>query len=85
MHYPDTTLGTYSPNSPNLQKTGSSTDTIDLTTNDVCFSGPCADDYVMTPGNCPGNGVSTIVLTPSQFCYPDISFFPGPSVTAPPP
>ena len=60
--FPITTLGTYStPEFPLiLWNNGSSTDTIDLTTDDVSISGPGANDFVITPGNCPGNGVSTI-------------------------
>ncbi len=74
-----TTLGTYStsPSPPTLENQGVSIDTIDLGTNDVSFSGPGADDFVMVPGNCPGNGVSTIVLNPGQSCSPEIDFFPG--------
>ena len=77
--FPDTTLGTFSTTGQPtlLSYSGSSTDTIDLTTNDVSFTGPGADDYVITPGNCPGNGVSTIVLAPDGFCTPEIDFFPG--------
>jgi hypothetical protein len=60
-----------------LQNLGTSTDTIDVTTNDVSFSGPGADDYLLSPGNCPGDGVTTIVLTQDQVCNPEIDFFPG--------
>ena len=79
FQFPDTTLGTYSTpyNKPVISNNGSSTDTIDLITNDVSFSGRGADDYVITTGNCPGDGVSTIVLTSGQSCEPDILFLPG--------
>jgi hypothetical protein len=76
--FPDTTLGTYSPsaNPSVLSNPGTTTDTIDLNTG-LSFSGPGADDYVMTPGNCNGDGVSTIVLQSGQSCTPVIDFYPG--------
>ncbi len=79
VQFHDTTLGTYStPNTePIISYSGVSTDIIDLTTNAVSFTGRGADDYGMTPGNCPGDGVSTIVLTSGQSCEPDVLFLPG--------
>jgi hypothetical protein len=74
--FPDTTLGTYSTNTSAVLFNENTTDTIDLTT-DVSFSGPGADDYVISPGNCPGNGVSTIVLQLAQECNPEVDFYPG--------
>jgi hypothetical protein len=77
MSFPDTTLGTYSTSaSPSVLSNSDSTDTIDLNT-DVSFSGPGAADYLPLPGNCPGDGVSTIVLQSGQSCTPVIEFFPG--------
>ena len=78
INFEATTLGTYSQAEgvSNLTNTGSITDTIDLTT-DVSFTGPGADDYLVTPGNCPGNGVSTIVLPPNDNCNIDVDFYPG--------
>jgi hypothetical protein len=74
--FPDTTLGTYSTVSSAVLFNENSTDTIDLNT-DVSFSGPGADDYVIAPGNCPGDGVSTIVLQTAQACNPEVDFYPG--------
>jgi hypothetical protein len=76
--FPDTTLGTYSPatNPSLLSNSGSSTDTINVNT-DISFTGPGADDYVVTPGNCNGDGVSTIVLDAGQSCTPVVDFYPG--------
>ncbi len=75
--FPDTTLGTYSPSAnPSVLSNSGPTDTIDLNT-DVSFSGPGADDYIITPGNCSGDGVSTIVLQSGQSCTPVINFYPG--------
>jgi hypothetical protein len=74
--FPDTTLGTYSTNTSAVLFNENTTDTIDLNT-DVSFSGPGADDYVISPGNCPGNGVSTIVLQIAQACNPEVDFYPG--------
>ena len=75
--FPDTTLGTYSPSTdPAVLSNSGSTDTIDLNT-DVSFTGPGADDYVIMPGNCSGDGVSTIVLQTGQSCTPVIDFYPG--------
>ncbi len=76
-NFPDTTLGTYSPSAnPSVLSNSGPTDTIDLNT-DVSFSGPGSDDYVMTPGNCSGDGVSTIVLQSGQSCTPEVDFYPG--------
>jgi hypothetical protein len=76
VDFPDTTLGTYSTVSSAVLFNENTTDTIDLNT-DVSFSGPGADDYVITPGNCPGDGVSTIVLQIAQACNPVVDFYPG--------
>src|ERR1700677_2304679 len=77
QNFPDTTLGTFSSSiNPAVLSNSGSTDTIDLNT-DVTYSGPGADDYLITPGNCAGDGVSTIVLQSGQSCTPDIAFFPG--------
>jgi TM2 domain-containing membrane protein YozV len=76
-NFPDTTLGTYSPSAnPSVLSNSGAADTIDLNT-DVSFSGPGADDYVITPGNCSGDGVSTIVLQSGQSCTPEVNFYPG--------
>jgi hypothetical protein len=78
--FPDTTLGTFSrvgaPSGPYLLNNTQTTDTINPET-DVSFSGPGADDYVITAGQCAPEGVFVIVLTPGLFCFPDISFLPG--------
>jgi hypothetical protein len=78
VQFSPTTLGTFSTSiSPvTLDNDISSQTTIDLTS-DVSISGPGANDYVMTPGNCPGDGVSTIVLAAFQSCNPEIDFYPG--------
>ena len=62
---------------------GLSTDTIDLTTG-VTFTGPGANDYAITPGNCPGDGVNTVVLPafygeppPPPRCDMYVYFYPG--------
>jgi hypothetical protein len=77
--FPDTTLGTYSISASPSVLTNDSTDTVDTidTTNDVYFSGPGADDYLITPGNCDGDGATTIVLQPGESCTPEIDFYPG--------
>ena len=79
LNFGDTTLGTYSgPDTFNLQNNGSSTDTIDLSTDDLTLSGSGADDYVAFPSpGCPGNGVSTVILTPGSSCTMNVDFFPG--------
>jgi len=79
VQFAPTTLGTFStPINPVTLDNGiASTTTIDLTSNDVSISGPGADDYLIKPGNCPGNGVSIIVLAPFQSCDPEIDFYPG--------
>ena len=58
--FAETTLGDYAGPQTFILETSSPTgDTIDLLTNDLTFSGPGADDYVILPGSdCPGNGVS---------------------------
>jgi hypothetical protein len=78
LSFPDTTLGTFAPSSnPSvLSNPGSTEDTVDLN-NDVSFSGAGADDYLITPGDCSGDGLSTIVLQPGQSCTPEIDFLPG--------
>jgi hypothetical protein len=84
VQFPPTTLGTYStPIFPVPQKAmilgndSGSIDTIDLLSNDLTFSGPGANDYVLLPGNCPGNGRTTIVLPGFAVCNPVLEFFPG--------
>ena len=73
-----TTLGTFTAGSFVLTNASTSTDSIDLSTDDLTFSGPGADDYVVTPSSgCPGDGVSTVVLNPGAACTMDVSFFPG--------
>jgi hypothetical protein len=75
--FPDTTLGTFAPsNTPSVLSNSGSPDTIDLN-DDVSFSGPGADDYLITPGDCTGDGVSTIVLQSGESCTPEIDFLPG--------
>src|SRR5580658_8014638 len=69
--FPGTTLGTFSTVSSAVLFNENSTDTIDLNT-DVSFFGPGADDYVLSPGNCPGDGVSMIVLQTAQACNPEV-------------
>jgi len=78
LSFGDTTLGTYAgPDTFALFNEGSSTDTIDLTTG-MSFSGPGADDYLVTPSpGCTGDGVNTVILAPSSGCTMDVSFFPG--------
>jgi hypothetical protein len=80
LQFQDTTLGTYTTmgafSGVYLLNNTQTPDTIDLT-NDVTFSGSGANDYVITAGQCAPAGVTTFVLTPGLFCYPDISFFPG--------
>jgi hypothetical protein len=77
QNFPDTTLGTFSPSTnPTVLSNSGSTDTIDLDT-DVSFSGPGADDYVITPGDCGGDGESTIILQSGESCTPEIDFLPG--------
>ncbi|MGO8825743.1 MAG: hypothetical protein ACLQU9_10965 [Acidimicrobiales bacterium] len=77
--FAETTLGDYAGPQTFILETSSPTgDTIDLLTNDLTFSGPGADDYVILPGSdCPGNGVSTVVLGPGGSCTMDVYFFPG--------
>ncbi len=73
-----TTLGTFTTDTFFLTNVGTSTDSIDLATNDLTVSGPSADDYVVTPSSsCPGNGVTTVVLNPGASCTMNVSFFPG--------
>ena len=93
VSFGDTTLGTSAgpivgdnsgPGTVTLQlNPGRSTDTIDLSTG-VSFTGAGADDYVVTPGNCPGNGVNTVVLPafydlppPPPSCTLYVYFYPG--------
>ena len=78
LSFEDTTLGTFTSDTFVLTNAGNSTDTIDLSSNDLTFSGPGADDYVVTPApGCPGDGVSTVILTPGAACTMDVNFFPG--------
>ena len=78
LSFGDTTLGTNVSDTFVLTNAGSSTDTIDLSTNDLTFSGPGADDYLVTPSSgCPGDGVTTVILTSGAACTMDVSFFPG--------
>jgi hypothetical protein len=73
------TLGTIGgPINLQIQNQGPNTDTIDLTNpSDLSFSGTGADDYVITPGNCPGNGTTTVVLTSGFACNLHAFFLPG--------
>ncbi len=79
LSFPATTLGTYS--LPlglfTLTNTAPGTDTIDLASNELGFSGPGSDDYLVLTGDCPGNGVDIIVLTQNTSCQPEIRFLPG--------
>jgi hypothetical protein len=79
IQFSPTTLGTFSTsiNPVTLDNDISSTTTIDLLGNDVSITGTGADDYVITPGNCPGDGATTIVLAAFQSCQPAIAFYPG--------
>ncbi len=79
LSFGDTTLGTSTgPDTFSLQNDASSTDTVDLLTNDLSFSGPGANDYVVTPSSdCSGNGVSTIVLAAGAACTVEVYFYPG--------
>ena len=79
LSFGETTLGTYAgPDTFSLQNDGSSTDTVDLFTNDLSLAGPGADDYVVTPSSdCPGNGVNTIVLAAGAACTMNVTFYPG--------
>jgi hypothetical protein len=89
LAFPDTPLGTYTtlggPLPDGTPADGlyflnrgqtQQTDDIDLTS-DVTFSGPGADDYVISPGSCGSASATVLVIVPGDFCYPDISFFPG--------
>ena len=78
LSFGDTTLGTFSAGTFVLTNSGSSTDSIDLFSNDLTLSGPGADDYVVTPASgCPGDGVSIVVLALGAACTLDVDFFPG--------
>ena len=78
LSFGDTTLGTFSAGTFILTNSGSSTDSIDLSSNDLTFSGPGADDYVVTPApGCPGDGVSIVILASGAACTMDVDFFPG--------
>ena len=78
LDFGEATLGTFVSDTFVLTNAGNSTDTIDLSTNDLTFSGPGADDYVVTPApGCPGDGVSTVILASGANCTMDVSFFPG--------
>jgi hypothetical protein len=79
LGFETTTLGTYSgPAIFSLQNTGAPDETIDLTSGDLSFSGPGADDYVVVPTpQCPGNGVNIIELGNNEGCFLDVYFFPG--------
>jgi hypothetical protein len=78
LSFGDTTLGTFTPDTFVVTNVGASTDTIDLSSNDLSFTGPGADDYLVTPsGNCPGDGVSTVVLNSGGACTLNVSFYPG--------
>ena len=79
LSFGDTTLGTYvGPDTFSLQNDGSSTDTVDLFTNDLSLSGPGVYDYQVTPSpGCPGNGVNTVVLTAGASCTMNVYFYPG--------
>ncbi len=79
LSFGDTTLGTYAgPDTFSLQNDGSSTDTVDLLTDDLSLSGPGANDYVVTPSSdCPGDGVNTVILTAGAACTMNVYFYPG--------
>ena len=78
LNFGGATLGTFVSDTFVLTNAGNSTDTIDLSTNDLTFSGPGADDYVVTPApGCPGDGASTVILTSGAACTMDVDFFPG--------
>ena len=78
LSFGDTTLGTFTAGTFVLTNAGNSTDTIDLSTNDLTFSGPGAEDYVVTPATgCPGDGVDTVILASGAACTMDVSFFPS--------
>jgi hypothetical protein len=77
LSFGDVTLGTYTSDTLVLKNLGASTDTIDLEPNDLTWSGPGWDDYLVTPGDCPGNGVTTVVLTSGGACSLDVGFYPG--------
>jgi hypothetical protein len=78
LSFPDTTLGTFTSAPYVLTNSGASTETIDLSSNDLSFTGPGADDYLVTPsGDCPGDGVSTVVLTAGSACTLNVDFYPG--------
>lgn len=87
LSFGDTTLGTYAgPDTFSLQNDGSSTDTVDLFTNDLSLSGPGANDYLVTPSpGCPGNGINTVILTAGAACTMNVYFYPARSGTARPP
>jgi hypothetical protein len=72
-------LGTFNgPDTFSVTNTGSSTDSIDVTGSDLSFSGAGANDYLVVPeASCPGNGTTTVVLTPSSSCTMDVYFYPG--------
>ena len=79
LSFGDTTLGTYAgPDTFILQNDASSTDTVDLSTNDLSFSGPGTKDYLVTPSSdCPGDGFSTVILAAGAGCTMDVYFYPG--------
>ena len=79
LNFGDTTLGTYAgPDTFSLQNYGSSTDTFDLYSGDLSISGPGANDYVVTPSSdCPGDGVTTVVLAAGAACTMNVYFYPG--------
>jgi hypothetical protein len=72
-------LGTYNgPVTFTVTNGGTVTDTIDLDSSDLTFTGVGADDsYVFPASGCPGNGTTTVVLAPSASCTLDVEFFPG--------
>ena len=78
LSFGDTTLGTFASDSFVLTNVGTSTETIDLSSNDLSFTGPGADDYQLTPSsNCPGDGRSTVILNSGGACTLNVNFYPG--------
>ena len=79
LSFGDTTLGTFSgPDTFTLQNDASSTDTFDLLSDDLSFSGPGANDYVVTPSSdCPGDGATTVILAEGAACTMNVYFYPG--------
>ena len=74
----DVTLGTFASENFTLENSSTSTDTFNLSSSDLSFSGVGADDYVVIPGaDCPGNGVNTVILASTVSCQMEVDFYPG--------